>query len=56
MLTVANPTISKTVVDTGERFIVTVEVKSKMTLAELKIAKWADIKKYTWSQINGVFK
>lgn len=56
MLTVANPTISKTVVNTGERFIVTVEVTSKMTWTELKKAKWADIKKYTWAQIKGVVK
>lgn len=36
MLTISNPTISKTVVNTGERFIVSVEVTSKMTWAELK--------------------
>lgn len=56
MLTISNPTISKTVVNTGERFIVSVEVTSKMTWAELKKAKWSDIKKYTWEQIKGVVK
>ena len=48
--------VLKATVNTGERFIVSVEVTSKMTWGDMAKCKWETLKQYTWAQIKGVVK